>query len=163
MTRKCSFCQAMNPDDAVECSVCFKKLGTRLAAPREEYVRRSEYVPFGRPLIPRSMTKSPIYAGAILIFVGVLNIGQIILANLIVSHFYEDYADSLAAFNAIVGSLTVFAMIGGALTMTRKLWGLCLAAGIVSAFLSLLIGGLIRLMLSIGAVAFIAMSKDEFD
>jgi len=116
-------------------------------------------------MMPRFKSQTPIYAGVILLVNGIMGIGSLLFVNLYVSVLFPQYASEFAFYSAIVGGLSIFVLLGGAMTMTRKAWGLCLAASIAGVILSLfgVLCGVLGLMLSVTGVIFIIFAKKEFE
>lgn len=116
-------------------------------------------------MMPRFKSQTPIYAGVILIVNGIMGIGTLLFVNLYVSVLIPEYASKFAFYSALVGGLSIFVLIGGAMTMTRKFWGLCFVASIAGIILSVLgvFCGILGLMLSVAGVIFVALAKKEFD
>jgi hypothetical protein len=86
-------------------------------------------------MMPRFKSQSPIYAGVILLANGIMGIGSLLFVNLYVSVMLPQYAGEFAFYSAIVGGLSIFVLLGGAMTIARKFWGLCFAASIAGIIL----------------------------
>ena len=94
-----------------------------------------------------------------------MGIGSLLYVNLYVSVVLPQYAGEFAFYSAIVGGLSIFVLLGGAMTIARRVWGLCFAASIAGVILSLfgVLCGILGLMLSVAGVIFVIFAKKEFE
>jgi hypothetical protein len=88
-----------------------------------------------------------------------------LIANALIREFFPEVSGAMTVVNIVVGAIALFVMVGGVLAMLRKRWAVCLIASIASFFLTPVFGflcGITGAMLSIAALALIALSKGEF-
>lgn len=162
---KCKFCGTMNPDDAESCSVCLKRLDSAKPRSGESFKRKVEFYGHTGQAIPERKTILPMAAGVILIMNAILALFGLLAANILIDMLHPELSSGMTAVNVLFGGLAVFVLVGGVLTILRRMWAICLTACIASFFLALAFGlfcGILQAMLSVAALVFIALSRQEF-
>lgn len=162
---KCRLCGAENPEDAVKCSVCMKRLDLPGGSPSESFKRTPEFHTRVHPMIPKSKTMLPTVAGAILIINALLSLLGLFITNAFINEFVPELSEAMAATTVVFGSLAVFALIGGLFAMMRRGWIISVIASVSSFFLVIPFGfvcGIVQAMLSFAALALLILSREEF-
>ena len=160
---KCTLCGAENPPSARNCHVCNFKLRTSIPQAREDFRRRSEFYPSGKSSSHRFLSKTPIYAGGVLLLVALFDFMGILVASIIVGNLRPELGEAMMASGLLVGFFASLTTLGGFLAIFRTRWKACIALALLTTIMHVLYGSLISLLMSACATVFIYLSKQEFE